>query len=184
MQVGWFFPRTARRGNAARRRCCRSKGIFSFQREHPPLEPPEKGKGSYPLTPHIGSFYLEELHALRIAQPLAALLPYGCATADDRSRGKSYSNANAALPRAGIPIPEAKGLFKPETATLTAFLLDGNTARFLSRERKWGVCSCRPQAAFSSAPVWNYHRSSSSNFIIPSSCSRICAFIGPSSRWS
>ena len=31
-----------------------------------------------PLTPHIGSFYLEELHALRIAQPLAALLPYGC----------------------------------------------------------------------------------------------------------
>ena len=30
-----------------------------------PLEPPEKGKGSYPLTPHIGSFYLEELHALR-----------------------------------------------------------------------------------------------------------------------
>ena len=25
----------------------------------------QKGKGSYPLTPHIGSFYLEELHALR-----------------------------------------------------------------------------------------------------------------------
>ena len=32
------------------------------------------------MTPHIGSFYLEELHALRIAQPLAALLPYGCGT--------------------------------------------------------------------------------------------------------
>ena len=28
-----------------------------------------------------------------------------------------------------------------------AFLLDGHTARFLSRERKWGVWSCRPQAA-------------------------------------
>ena len=28
---------------------------------------------------------------------------------------------NAALPRAGIPIPEAKGLFKPETANLTPF---------------------------------------------------------------
>ena len=54
---------------------------------------------------------------------------------------------NAALPRAGIPIPEAKGLFKPETANLNAFLLDGHTARFLSRERKWGVWSCRPQAA-------------------------------------
>ena len=58
---------------------------------------------------------------------------------------------NAALPRAGIPIPEAKGLFKPETANLNAFLLDGHTARFLSRERKWGVWSCRPQAAYPSA---------------------------------
>ena len=29
------------------------------------MEPPEKGKGAYPLTPHIGSFYLEALHALR-----------------------------------------------------------------------------------------------------------------------
>ena len=45
---------------------------------------------------------------------------------------------NAALPLAGILIPEAKGLFKPETANLNAFLLDGHTARFLSRERKWG----------------------------------------------
>ena len=62
---------------------------------------------------------------------------------------------NAALPRAGIPIPEAKGLFKPETANLNAFLLDGHTARFLSTERKWGVCSCRPQAALPSAPVRN-----------------------------
>ena len=33
-----------------------------------------------------------------------------------------------------------------------AFLLDGHTARFLSRERKWGVWSCRPQAAYPSAP--------------------------------
>ena len=62
---------------------------------------------------------------------------------------------NAATPRAGIPIPEAKGLFKPETANLNAFLLDGHTARFLSTERKWGVCSCRPQAALPSAPVRN-----------------------------
>ena len=54
------------------------KGGILFPKRTPPLEPPEKGKGSYPLTPHIGSFYLEELHALRIAQPLAALLPYGC----------------------------------------------------------------------------------------------------------
>ena len=58
---------------------------------------------------------------------------------------------NAALPRAGIPIPEAKGLFKPETANLNAFLLDGHTARFLSRERKWGVWSCGAHAAHPSA---------------------------------
>ena len=42
-----------------------SKGGILFPKRIPPLEPPEKGKGSYPLTPHIGSFYLEELHALR-----------------------------------------------------------------------------------------------------------------------
>ena len=41
------------------------KGGILFPKRTPPLEPPEKGKGSYPLTPHIGSFYLEELHALR-----------------------------------------------------------------------------------------------------------------------
>ena len=29
-----------------------------------------------------------------------------------------------------------------------AFLLDGHTARFLSRERKWGVWFRRPQAAY------------------------------------
>ena len=157
---------------------------YSLSKENTPFGTPRERRGETPSTPDIAGLELEELHALRIAQPLAALLPYGCATADDRSRGKSYSNANAALPRAGIPIPEAKGLFKPETANLNAFLLDGHTARFLSQERKWGVCSCRPQAALPSAPVRNYHRSSSSNFIIVSSCSRICAFIGPSSRWS
>ncbi len=42
-----------------------SKGGILFPKRIPPLEPPEKGKGSYPLTPHIGSFYLEELHTLR-----------------------------------------------------------------------------------------------------------------------
>ena len=46
-------------------------------REWPPLDPPKRK--ALPLTPHIGSLYLEELHALRIAQPLAALLPYGWA---------------------------------------------------------------------------------------------------------
>ena len=39
LQAGCFFPRTARRENAARRRCCRSKGVFSFQREHPLWNP-------------------------------------------------------------------------------------------------------------------------------------------------
>ena len=40
----------------------------------------------------------------------------GRAAADDRSRGKSYSSSNAALPRSGISIPEALKSFKPETA--------------------------------------------------------------------
>ncbi|MFU2432755.1 MAG: hypothetical protein ACM678_02725, partial [Clostridiales bacterium] len=51
-------------------------------------------------------------------------------------------------PLAGILIPEAKGLFKPETANLNAFLLDGHTARFLSRERKRGVWCCGVHAAY------------------------------------
>ena len=57
----------------------RIKGdILFLEREYPPYTPKRKDEGPSPLTPHIGSFYLEELHALRIAQPLAALLPYGC----------------------------------------------------------------------------------------------------------
>ena len=32
----------------------------------------------FPSTPDIAGLELEELHTLRIAQPLAALLPYGC----------------------------------------------------------------------------------------------------------
>ena len=39
-----------------------------------------------------------------------------------------------------------KGSFKLETANLNAFLLDGHTARFLSRERKWGVWGSRVTA--------------------------------------
>ena len=68
LQAGWFFPRTARRGNAARRRCCRSKGVFSFQREYPLLIPQRKARG-VPLDPRIGSRGLEELHALRNRVP-------------------------------------------------------------------------------------------------------------------
>ena len=44
----------------------RIKGdILFLEREYPPYTPKRKDEGSYPLTPHIGSFYLEELHALR-----------------------------------------------------------------------------------------------------------------------
>ena len=52
--------------------------ILFLEREYPPYTHKRKDEGPYPSTPHIGSFWLEELHALRIAQPLAALLPYGC----------------------------------------------------------------------------------------------------------
>ena len=53
------------------------RGIFSHVREYPPWTP-KRTRGENPSTPDIGSLQLEELHALRIAQPLAALLPYGC----------------------------------------------------------------------------------------------------------
>ena len=42
-----------------------------------PFDPQENARGA-PLAPDIAGLRLEELHALRIAQPLAALLPYGC----------------------------------------------------------------------------------------------------------
>ena len=42
------------------------KGAILFhKREWPPLDPPRERKGLCPLTPHIGSLDLEELHALR-----------------------------------------------------------------------------------------------------------------------
>ena len=44
----------------------RIKGdILFLEREYPPYTPKRKDEGPSPLTPHIGSFYLEELHALR-----------------------------------------------------------------------------------------------------------------------
>ena len=51
-------------GFPARRRV-RQRGPFSHVREWPPLDPPRERKGLCPLTPHIGSPNLEELHALR-----------------------------------------------------------------------------------------------------------------------
>ena len=43
-----------------------AKGGYSLSRKRvSPLNPREKGRGAFPSTPHIGSFKLEELHALR-----------------------------------------------------------------------------------------------------------------------
>ena len=39
--------------------------ILFLEREYPPYTPKRKDEGPYPSTPHIGSFWLEELHALR-----------------------------------------------------------------------------------------------------------------------
>ena len=44
----------------------RIKGdILFLEREYPPYTPKRKDEGPSPSTPHIGSFGLEELHALR-----------------------------------------------------------------------------------------------------------------------
>ena len=73
------------------------------------------------------------------------------AAADDRSR----PNRIAMLTRLRRAQGSAIGKRRTSSSCLlsmgNAFLLDGHTARFLSRERKWGVCSCRPQAAYPSA---------------------------------
>ena len=45
---------------------------------------------------------------------------------------------NAALPRAGIPIPEAKGLFKPETANQTPFFWTVTPPVFFPRKENGG----------------------------------------------
>ena len=42
-------------------------------------------------------------------------------------------------------------VFRGKAGNVNAFLLDGHTARFLSRERKWGGCSCGAHAAHPSA---------------------------------
>ena len=42
-------------------------------------------------------------------------------------------------------------VFRGKAGNVNAFLLDGHTARFLSRERKWGVWSCGAHVAHPSA---------------------------------
>ena len=51
---------------------------YSLSKENAPFGTPRERRGVFPSTPDIAGLELEELHALRIAQPLAALLPYGC----------------------------------------------------------------------------------------------------------
>ena len=60
------------------------------------------------------------------------------------------ANPNAASPRAGSAIGKHCSSLSCPLAMQTPFFWTGD-ARFLSRERKWGVWSCRPQAAFLSA---------------------------------
>ena len=38
---------------------------YSLLEENTPFKSPREGRGAPPSTPHIGSFYLEELHTLR-----------------------------------------------------------------------------------------------------------------------
>ena len=51
---------------------------YSLSKENTPFGTPRERRGENPSTPDIAGLELEELHALRIAQPLTALLPYGC----------------------------------------------------------------------------------------------------------
>ena len=51
---------------------------YSLSKENTPFGTPRERRVENPSTPDIAGLELEELHALRIAQPLTALLPYGC----------------------------------------------------------------------------------------------------------
>lgn len=51
---------------------------YSLSKENAPFGTPRERRGVFPSTPDIAGLELEGLHTLRIAQPLAALLPYGC----------------------------------------------------------------------------------------------------------
>ena len=70
------------RGSAAcfslRTRRGAAKGAILSRERMAPFRSPKRTRGESPSTPDIGSLDLEELHTLRITQPLAALLPYGC----------------------------------------------------------------------------------------------------------
>ena len=70
-------PRAAREGNAALGAAVGQRG-YSLLEENTPFVSPREGRGADPSTPDIAGLQLEELRSLRIAQPLAALLPYGC----------------------------------------------------------------------------------------------------------
>ena len=47
------------------RECVKGGYSLSQKENIPLLIPQEKGRGAFPLDPHIGSLDLEELHALR-----------------------------------------------------------------------------------------------------------------------
>ena len=78
------------------------------------------------------------------AARLPSLAPHG-----SKARLRVVTNRRRFMAKPCTPHPIAQRVqfFKPQTANANAFLLDGHTARFLSTERKWGVWSCRPQAA-------------------------------------
>ena len=60
----------------------------------------------------------------------------GRASADNRRESNRIATPNAAKPRAGIPIPEGKRSFKPETANQKPFSWGSKGAiLFCERER-------------------------------------------------
>ena len=52
LQAGCVFPRRARRGNAARGRCCQSKG-YSLSKENTPFGTPRERRGEDPRPPTL-----------------------------------------------------------------------------------------------------------------------------------
>ena len=161
----------------------RGKGGILFPKRIPPLEPPEKGEGRAPRPPALPDWSSKsctrcalhsrwQLCCLTDAQQrmigaeasrIAMLTRLCRAQAFPFRRQKAYSNLRLPIKRLSF----------------------GRSHRpFSFSGKKTEGVLLPPAGGIALRTCAESHRSSSSNFIIASSCSRICAFIGPSSRWS
>ena len=110
---------------------CRSAHLVLVQPNHRlPIVQISRRAPAMPPWQAIASLYKSEVvgNCVRVTNRRQS-------DSEDRSRPNRIAELNAALPRAGISIPEAPRSFKPETANLNAFLLGFQRGYSLLRKR-------------------------------------------------